>query len=322
MEYSVVVITKNEEKNILNCINSIINGIPKGKKYEIILVDSASEDKTIEIVKSSFKNYNVKVFSITEATHYSAALGRHIGTKEAIGEYILYLDGDMELNNKFLENIQNELLMEDIVGIIGKRNDYFYNVNGEHLKIIEDVYKIGSTKKVAQHFGGAIIFKRSLINYIGGFDKNIIASEEPELYIRLLKGLKDKKVIQVPHVMINHHINNIERIIPRITNGRSKGLGQTFRKNIGSISGLKILFKHKPISDFFVPYILINFLILGLLAVFFGESTVLCLGIILLIMMCLTKKNAKKLVYVFLNYINISRGLIRKIDVKYEYKQV
>ena len=48
-EVSVVIPTKNEEKNIIKCLNSIL--IQKQKKIEVLIIDSYSKDQTVELIK-------------------------------------------------------------------------------------------------------------------------------------------------------------------------------------------------------------------------------------------------------------------------------
>ena len=56
---SVVLTTKNEEKNIGKLLDSLMN---QEEPYEVLVVDSDSKDKTQEIVKKySEKNKNIKL---------------------------------------------------------------------------------------------------------------------------------------------------------------------------------------------------------------------------------------------------------------------
>ena len=54
IDFSIVVPTKNEEKNIKKCLESIIN--QKKLSIEIIIIDGYSTDKTIIISKKIKKN--------------------------------------------------------------------------------------------------------------------------------------------------------------------------------------------------------------------------------------------------------------------------
>ena len=92
---SVVIAAKNEEKNIGNCLKSILHQTYPLNKIENIVVDNNSSDKTKEIAKRYTKNvYNF-------GPERSAQ--RNFGINKAKGKYILYLDADMSLSPKLIE---------------------------------------------------------------------------------------------------------------------------------------------------------------------------------------------------------------------------
>ena len=57
--FSIVIPTKNEERNIIKCINSIFN--QKQKKIEILIIDSFSNDKTIFLLKGLINKKKEKI---------------------------------------------------------------------------------------------------------------------------------------------------------------------------------------------------------------------------------------------------------------------
>jgi len=92
---SVIITTKNEEKNILNCIQSIESQSYPADNVELIVVDNNSSDKTKEIAK----RFTDKVYNFGP----ERAAQRNLGIKESSGEYILYLDADMILSKNLIE---------------------------------------------------------------------------------------------------------------------------------------------------------------------------------------------------------------------------
>jgi glycosyltransferase involved in cell wall biosynthesis len=86
---SVVIITHNEEANIGRTLASVQPLIADGKG-EIIVVDSGSTDRTVEIAKS----FGAKVF-IEEWKGYAAQ--KNSAIDKAAGEWILTLDADEEV---------------------------------------------------------------------------------------------------------------------------------------------------------------------------------------------------------------------------------
>ena len=86
MDLSVVVISRNEEAAIGACLKALLEKTA-GLKTEIILVDSASTDRTVEIASA----FPVTIVRIEECQELSPAAGRYLGTRQASGEYIFFL---------------------------------------------------------------------------------------------------------------------------------------------------------------------------------------------------------------------------------------
>ena len=92
IDLSVVLVTKNEESHIAACIESALKET-EGLRAEIILVDSASDDRTVEIAS----RYNTTIIQLDRRNLLSPSAGRFVGTRHARGRFILFLDGDMQL---------------------------------------------------------------------------------------------------------------------------------------------------------------------------------------------------------------------------------
>ncbi len=85
---SVCLITKNEEKNLDKCLNSL-----KSIADEIIIVDTGSTDKTLEIANK----FNSKIFYFDWMDDFAAA--RNFALDKATGQFILSIDADEYLQN-------------------------------------------------------------------------------------------------------------------------------------------------------------------------------------------------------------------------------
>ncbi len=93
---SIVLIVYNEEKNIERCLNSV--------KWadEIIVVDSNSTDRTIQICRK----YTDKIFSRT-FSNYSDQ--KNFAVSQTTGEWVLSIDADEELTNALTYEIKTVL---------------------------------------------------------------------------------------------------------------------------------------------------------------------------------------------------------------------
>ena len=95
---SVIVPCYNSESFIKNCLNLLINQ-NFNKSFEIIIVDDASNDKTVEIIKS-YNHSNIKLYFLEKNSGPSAA--RNLGLKKARGKYVFFLDVDDSISNNIL----------------------------------------------------------------------------------------------------------------------------------------------------------------------------------------------------------------------------
>lgn len=101
-DISLCMIVKNEEENIGRCLESI-----KDLVDEMIVVDTGSTDKTVDIAKS----YGAKVYYFEWCNDFSVA--RNESLKYASKDWILIMDGDDELCREDKEKFKN-LLKNDL----------------------------------------------------------------------------------------------------------------------------------------------------------------------------------------------------------------
>ena len=99
---SVIVITKNEEDRISRCLSSVTNIAD-----EIIVFDSGSTDKTVEIAKK----FTDKVF-VTDWQGYGIQKQRALD--KATCDWVLSIDADEEVDSKLAQEITN-LLNQDFI---------------------------------------------------------------------------------------------------------------------------------------------------------------------------------------------------------------
>ncbi len=111
---SAVIITKNEEVNIEDCLKSV------SWVDEIVIVDSGSEDKTLEICKK----FKAKIFHnpIDKGLNFN----KNLGNDHASGDWILSLDADERISDGLAQEIQATLTKEGkVIGYSIARQNYF-----------------------------------------------------------------------------------------------------------------------------------------------------------------------------------------------------
>lgn len=113
---SVIIPVYNSEKYLKECLDSVFE--QSLENFEVICVNDASTDGSLEIMESYMKRYlNMRIFSLSE--NRGQAYARNKGIYESRGEYIYFLDSDDLMFDKF---VLKKLLMhaetEQVDGII------------------------------------------------------------------------------------------------------------------------------------------------------------------------------------------------------------
>ena len=194
MDLSVVIIARNEEATIGRTLE-VLGRELAGLTREIILVDSASTDRTIEIASER----PVRIVHLQPGPLLSPAAGRYIGTLVSTGEFILFLDGDMILIPGWIERALKELEDTRLAAIVGR---LYWVRPGEDLSLDHpDDVQFGPIGGNAPSYG---LYRRTVLDRSGTFNPYIKGEEEIELGFRIMQEGFELRRIDVPMV---YHID-------------------------------------------------------------------------------------------------------------------
>ena len=102
---SIIIPIYNLEDYISYCLDSIVSQVKEN--VEIILIDDGSKDKSREICESYCEKYcYIKYFYQDNA---GVSVARNNGLKKAVGDYILFVDGDDWIINNSIPQIINKI---------------------------------------------------------------------------------------------------------------------------------------------------------------------------------------------------------------------
>lgn len=194
---SIVIKALNEELNIRKAIESALAAVA-GYDGEVIIADSASTDRTVEIAKQ----FRVSIVQLEHANERCCGIGPQLGYQHCSGEYVYILDGDMELKAPFLERAIGILDREPAVAGVG---GYIHEMRTENLEVQGRVKRFNRIRRKdllnVDCLNGGGFYRRSAIMDVGYLsDRNLHAFEEYDLGARLrVKGwrlvlLEDKAV--------------------------------------------------------------------------------------------------------------------------------
>lgn len=198
---SFIIIGKNEGWKLTKCFESIFKTIEhnKLKEYEVIYVDSKSTDDSIERAKNFDE---IKIFKIIGKCN--AAIGRNIGAKEASGETLFFIDGDMEIQADFLPLVYSEETDLKYDFVSGQLINFNYD-NEDNLILEEKYCENRSKDSHKQTTGGLFFIKRKLWDEVDGMKNIMRRSQDLDLGLRLAKKevflLKKKELLAIHHTI-------------------------------------------------------------------------------------------------------------------------
>jgi len=186
-------------------------------------VDSASTDETVALACT----YPIEVVQLHPDQRLTAAAGRYVGQMRTTGNLLLFLDGDMELCNGWLTPAMNLLdHSREVAAVTGAVVNVFPNGGTEMCGALPSP----ETQRQVRSFGGAGLFRRSVLQEVGTFNPYLYSEEEPELCLRIRRA--GYRVVQLGHVIANHYSPSEEELstlIARWNRNLYVGFGQVIR---------------------------------------------------------------------------------------------
>lgn len=172
---SIIIATYNSEKTLRRALDSVLN--QSYQDWECIVVDGASKDNTIGIVKEYVKK-DSRFRYISEPDHgiYDAF---NKGWKMAKGEWVMYLGSDDEYTKEGIKALMDNSDGADVV----YGDTYFREFNNDKIR-----FQQSSPVKM----GGfcchqSLAMKREIIRKNGGFDEKYKILADKDLICKTIK---------------------------------------------------------------------------------------------------------------------------------------
>lgn len=194
---SIVIPCYNVAETISNTLDSIIS--QTCTEWEIITVNDGSKDNTLEILKF-YKNKLDAKLKIINQENKGVSFARNIGLKNAIGDYVYFLDGDDIIDVGLVQKIKDENIKSDIY-IFGFR-EISNNVRTYKIKEYCDMLSNFLSGKSHIHICSAIYNRHFLTKYNILFDENTFYSEDREFIANAL--LSASKITIIKDVLFNY----------------------------------------------------------------------------------------------------------------------
>lgn len=223
LSLSVVVPTYNEADRIEACLDSVFDACRAAdavESFEVVLVDSNSTDRTVELARE----FPITVLEIPDDDLTTPGAGRYVGTRYVDGESILFVDGDMVLEDGWLPQAL-EYVADDGAAAV----DGYLNEPPAHAEVRE----VDSVRGVA-------LYDADALESVGGFHPYLESVEDIHLGFEL--NAAGYRLLRLPRVAASHPVaDTISEPIRRWRRGYTRGTGQALRT---SLTSPRLLPKH------------------------------------------------------------------------------
>jgi hypothetical protein len=210
---SIVILNYNGQKFLENCLRSALDS--DFETFEIVLVDNASTDNSVEIAKSFIADSKLKIICLEENLGFSR--GNNVGASVASGKYVVFLNNDTVVEKnwlkelvKVMENdhdigaVQPKLLFLDRPDEVQSAGNFIDTLGFTipRVRLSLERKKFGCQAEIAAT-GAALLIRRDLFFHIGGFESNFFAYyEDTDLSWRV--RMAGKSILFVPSSIVYH----------------------------------------------------------------------------------------------------------------------
>ncbi|MBI2470993.1 MAG: glycosyltransferase family 2 protein [Planctomycetes bacterium] len=290
MKFSILVPAYNEEQSISSCLNSLVSVAYDDK--EIIVVDDASTDRTVQAIE---KFFNKGVILVERGKNGGRAAALNSGLQRATGDVVITTDADTVVPSDWLQRFESCFEQQGVVAVGGAYQAYNKDkplVNATSIldQILNGVFRKSLVPNKLSGVNSAI--RRNALLHFGGFNENSWWSEDSELGWKLKRI---GKVVYDPDNIVSTQYPELWSDIWKRKFYWGYAMGLKFREQMPF--NIKLWIRPAIFMALFIS------LLTFLATIPFGLNVFLAPGVIFLILLC-----SLTVVYVPLGVIVIARN--------------
>jgi len=199
---TVLVLNYSRRADTLICLESVKR--QTYKPIEILVVDNASADDSVEAIARAFPDVRQVVLD----RNYGCPGGRNRGIDLADSEYVFCADNDGILHERAVERAYAAIRRDERIGVVGGRVMPF-----DTLDEVDAAFPLADgdeSRYRATFLGTVTLHRRSLHRRVGGYPEHYMyAGEEDYLSIKLLE--RGYLIVEDPGVVIWHKKSEVAR---------------------------------------------------------------------------------------------------------------
>lgn len=209
---SVIIVNWNAKKYLKGCIDSLLS--QSFTDYEIVLVDNASSDGSVDFVRTSYPQVKV----IQNKENLGFAEGNNVGIKNSTGSLVALFNPDAVADKNWLSILVKTLQSSEKIAAATGKMYYLGDKYGKDAVFCTwskidpysaapyNFYNDEPASKVDYLSGAAMILKRDILEKIGLMDKDyFLYFEETDLCARMIRAGYD--LMYIPSALVWHAVS-------------------------------------------------------------------------------------------------------------------
>ena len=262
-EITVVIPNYNGMKYLAECMTSLCREQQNAPGYEVLIIDNASEDGSVEYLQKEWCGEGVRLISLPENTGFCHAV--NLGIREAKTPYVILLNNDTKAEAGFVRGLydairENEKIFSVSAKMLMWDRPELIDDAGDRYCVLGWAYSRGKGRPAADYdksvpvfsaCGGAAIYRRSVFEEIGYFDEEHFAYlEDTDIgYRARIYGYENW---YAPKAVVYH-----------VGSGTSGSRYNQFKTRYSSRNNVYLIYKNMPLFQIILnlPFLLAGFLI-------------------------------------------------------------
>ena len=260
-EITVVIPNYNGMKYLAECMTSLCREQQNAPGYEVLIIDNASVDGSVEYLQKEWCGEGVRLISLPENTGFCHAV--NLGIREAKTPYVILLNNDTKAEAGFVRGLydairENERIFSVSAKMLMWDRPELIDDAGDRYCVLGWAYSRGKGRPAADYdksvpvfsaCGGAAIYRRSVFEEIGYFDEEHFAYLE-DMDVGYRARINGYENWYAPKAMVYH-----------VGSGTSGSRYNHFKTRYSSRNNVYLIYKNMPLLQIILnlPFLIVGF---------------------------------------------------------------